>query len=343
MADSTLNAIRKKVRRLTRSPSITQISNAEIDEYINTFVLYDMPANLKLFSLRKTFSFFCNPYRGTYKTNTTNATDQFYDFKNKYSTLYEPMYVDGNQLSFSVSRDEFNSLYPQTITRATIATGDGLTVVYTGTLSAAPMIQSEVAFSSIDSSGNAIVLRDVPVVDANGNPTNVGNLYALGAEPAIPPAAIIATNTINYVTGVYSITFSATPAQGELIEAHTIVYSPTRPNALLFFNNEISIRPIPDKAYRISFEVESLPSELLNNNDVPDLKEWWQYIAYGAAKKILEDRTDFESIAPIILSMKEQEIFVMRKTIQQQSTQRTRTIYDVDNSGLRVPWWGSFK
>ena len=33
MADYTLNAIRTKVRRLTRSPSIAQITDEQIDEY----------------------------------------------------------------------------------------------------------------------------------------------------------------------------------------------------------------------------------------------------------------------------------------------------------------------
>ena len=40
MADSTLNAIRIKIRRITRSPSPSQISDATIDEYVNTFIHY---------------------------------------------------------------------------------------------------------------------------------------------------------------------------------------------------------------------------------------------------------------------------------------------------------------
>ena len=41
MAD--LQTIRTKVRRLTRSLSPAQLTDAQIDEYINTFVLYDFP------------------------------------------------------------------------------------------------------------------------------------------------------------------------------------------------------------------------------------------------------------------------------------------------------------
>ena len=38
MADSTLSAIRTKVRLLTRTPSLNQMSNATLDNYINTFI-----------------------------------------------------------------------------------------------------------------------------------------------------------------------------------------------------------------------------------------------------------------------------------------------------------------
>jgi hypothetical protein len=70
MADSTLQAIRTKIRRLTRKPSVNQISNADIDEYVNTFIQYDMPEHLRLFSLRETHTFYTTPNVDTYATNT---------------------------------------------------------------------------------------------------------------------------------------------------------------------------------------------------------------------------------------------------------------------------------
>lgn len=52
MADSTLAAIHEKVRRITRTPSMAQLTDAQLDQYINTFVLYDFPSNIRLFPLR---------------------------------------------------------------------------------------------------------------------------------------------------------------------------------------------------------------------------------------------------------------------------------------------------
>ena len=58
---ATLADIRTKVRRLTGKPSNQQITDPEIDEYVNTFYLYDLPENLKLFSLHTTFEFLTIP------------------------------------------------------------------------------------------------------------------------------------------------------------------------------------------------------------------------------------------------------------------------------------------
>lgn len=41
--------IQAKIRRLTRSPSLQQLSDATLNNYIDTFILYDMPEHLRLF------------------------------------------------------------------------------------------------------------------------------------------------------------------------------------------------------------------------------------------------------------------------------------------------------
>ena len=45
MANATLGAIRNKVRLLTHSPSTAQLADADIDQYVNTFILYDFPSS----------------------------------------------------------------------------------------------------------------------------------------------------------------------------------------------------------------------------------------------------------------------------------------------------------
>ena len=84
------------------------------------------------------------------------------------------------------------------------------------------------------------------------------------------------------------------------------------------------------------------PTELLAGGSSPELEQWWQYIAYGAAKKIFEDRSDPDSVQQIIPEYKEQERLVLRRTIVQQTKERTATIYtDSLNQGVGPQYnWG---
>ena len=70
---ATLANIRTKVRRLTRSPSPTQLTNDEIDTYVNDFLIYDFPQHLLLNTFRRTLTFYTQPNVDVYDTNVTRA------------------------------------------------------------------------------------------------------------------------------------------------------------------------------------------------------------------------------------------------------------------------------
>lgn len=353
MANSTLLAIQTKVRRLTRSPSEAQLTTDQINEYIDTFMLYDFPEHLRLFDMRTTFNFVTSPYIDVYPTNTVDPTDQFFNFKNKYITVHPPVYAAGFQMWYTQSRNEFFGNYPFLNSIQMIAAGDGVTASFTGTLNANPLnltpppppmnqfipvLQNNVLFDSLDINNQGLSLVDIPVEDGNGNPTNDGNLYDPNNKPTTPPTVIDPTNTINYVTGVYTITFTAPPAVGKPINSQSVPYQPTLPQAMLFYDNKFTLRPVPDQPYSINMEVYIRPTVLLAGQS-PDIEQWWQYIAYGAAKKVFEDRMDNDSVAAIMPEFKQQELLVIRKTIVQQTNERVATIYTpmTDNYG----GWGS--
>jgi hypothetical protein len=181
MANSTLQAIITKVRRLTRSPSPSQINDTDIREYINTFILYDFPEHLRLSTLRKTLVFYTQPNIDTYTTNTVDPTNPLFDFKNRYIAVYKPMYVAGNEIFFSQSREELYGMYPLNQTMRQVGSGDGFTVNFAGVLSTIPCLRNNVLFSSIDANNNGLQLHD----DGNGLLVGTGN------------------GTINYLTGAY--------------------------------------------------------------------------------------------------------------------------------------------
>lgn len=337
MADSTLTAIRTKVRRLTRSLSTAQLSEAQLDEYINTFVLYDFPEHLRLFNLRRTFEFFTEPFIDVYETSD-DVNNPLFNFKNKYITVHPPIYIAGYEALFCEDRNQFFGIYPMINSIASIgATGDGATLQFTGVVNTQQanipnnliqnilLLRNNVLFSSIDANGNGLAMIDFPI-----NPT-IGNLYIPGESP-ISEVLQDPNNYINYVTGQFVVTFNTAPATGVPINSQTVLVQPSLPQSMLFFDGKFTLRPVPDMPYRVQMEVYVRPVELLANNQSPDLQEWWQYIAYGAAKKVFEDKMDTESIQQIIPEFKKQENLIQRRTIVQQTSQRTSTIYSEQNS-----------
>ena len=310
MADtlSTLETIRNSIRRITKSLTNTQLTDANINDYINTFVLYDMPSSVCLSSLLTNLTFYTSPYTDVYKTNTDDEDDPLYNFKDKYSSIQNPVYIDGSLGYLTTNQTEFYSQYPKTSVVETVGTGDGLVVNYTGTLSKYPVLKGGLYFSSSNTSYTKMVAFDDGDGNIDGDVTESGD--------------------IDNVTGEYDFTFDLTPADGTAIEASYIPYTPTNPTMILYFQNEFTLRPIPDKSYKIDITVQVRPSELTNNDDVPELSQWRDYIALGASKKIFRDRLQLDKLASIEPLFQEQELLVLRRTGKQNSKKYISTIYD---------------
>lgn len=335
---STLANIQTKVRRLTRSLSQNQLSDADLNNYINTFILYDFPEHLRLFNLRETFTFYTKPYVDVYSTNDITNSD-LYNFTNKYLTIHPPVYIAGFPSLYSEDRSLFFGIYPFLNSIASIGvTGDGLVTQFTGTINTQQantsgingqtilLLKNNVLFSSIDSNNNGLAMIDQPLTNNNV----VGNLYAPGSTA--PSTTVQDTsNYINYLTGQFVVTFSAAPGAGQPINSQTVLQQPSRPQSMLFYDGQFTMRPVPDQAYAVQMEVYARPTQLLENNDIPKLAEWWQYIAYGASVKIFQDRMDLESVQQIYLEFKLQERLCLRRTIVEQTSQRSSTIYTEQN------------
>jgi len=299
MAVTTLQEIRNKVRRLTQSPSITQLSIAELDQYINTFILYDFPETLRLFSLQKAVKFSLEPNIDTY------TVDSVLGDINKFITFNPPVYIAGFKAFYSQSEEEFFNIYPfHNSIKSTGLSGDGVTFNFSGTLSSVPLTRGKVCFTAKDVTNNGLELSDK---DSDGLLSGTG------------------TGTINYLTGAYTLAFSTAPTG--VINSQTVPYVAARPSAMLYFNNTFIFRPIPDQVYHVQLESFVRPLDLLAAGQAPELEQWWQYIAYGAAKKVLEDRMDMDTVQMIMPEFNRQEKMVLRRTIVQQTNERTATIY----------------
>ena len=350
MANSTLQAIQEKVRRLTRSPSENQLTTSQLNQYINTFVLYDFPEQIRLLNLRTTFSFYTEPYIDVYSTSD-DPNSPLYNFINKYISVHPPIYIAGFQSQFFEDREQFFGIYPFVNSIASIGpAGDGVSVQYRGVVNSqqainppgstqqTALLRNNVLFSSVDLNNNGLALIDYPIS------ASIGNLYIPGNMASLTSKTVQDVNNyINYVTGAFTITFPTAPSIGQAINSQTVPQNVSLPQALLFYDGQFTLRPVPDQPYTVTMEVYTQPTELLSTSQSPDLQEWWQYIAYGAAKKIFEDRMDLESVQLIMPEFKMQERLCLRRSIVQQTSQRSATIYTDQSStaGAYGPGWGS--
>lgn len=313
---STLANIRTKVRRLTGKPSPQQITDAQIDDYVNTFYQYDMPETLRLFSQETVFEFMTEANVDQYNLATMTVWTGVDDVpvRDVFINLEPPLYIAGYQSFWSQSRSQYLATYPPLAQINTSVTGDGGTGPYTVTLANTPIQQFDVTVGAIDNTDAAINCVDVPTNRTDGTwiQSNTNT---------------VVTGSVNYITGVLSVTFPNAIPSGNEITFTAVPYVASRPQAALYFDDILTIRPIPDKSYLVQVNAYKKPTILVNSGENPELRQWWQYLAYGAAKKIFEDSQDPEGVNALMQAFKEQEKLVLRRTIVQQTNQRSSTIY----------------
>lgn len=361
----TLQDIRNKVRRITGRPSQNQLSDDDIDNYINTFYLYDMSEHLKMESLRFNYQF------------TTTANIPVYDMPTDiYLTSMPPVYIGGYQSYMTQSRDNFFRINPSlNLLQQSVATGTGIPTVYTGVLTQTPIIPgfkpnppgaysaNNVSVSSINwnvmfstlgvPSGTSGISPSLTLVDdGKGNLYNVFDPANPQSSPNFSGPAPIVRGNINYITGAFSITTFAdannaavnVPA-GNAINAQYIPYVASRPQSVVFYQDQFILYPIPDQAYTVSFEAYKYPSAFLNDPSGignPQLNEWWQLLAFGAAQKVFEDNGDFENMMKFRPLLDEQMRLALRRTIVQQTSERSATIYTEQAAPPQYPFGNLF-
>lgn len=291
---NTLQDIRNKVRRITKSYSPQQLSNNDIDGYVNSYYLYTMPGMLRLQSLKSNYEFVTEPNQDKYDFDVDG-----------WVSLEPPLYIAGIEKSWFQSQMEFYRLYPQNQQIDSSATGTGITGPYAFTLGNVPVLKNSLTITTVDAGGNGQTVQD----DGTGVLSGDG------------------TGTVNYLTGAVSVTFSNLVPNAEAIQSSYEPYRAGRPTSCLFFDNQLVLRPVPDAGYKISIAGYRLPTELINSSASPEIKNWWEMIAVGAALKIFTDRREVEELNQYLPIYKRLESEAINRTVEQQTNQRSATIY----------------
>jgi len=226
------------------------------------------------------------------------------------------------------------------------------------------ILSTQLVIGGIDVNGNPIRVIDDggAVVDSFGigsntttgkllfiNQNNVGNNVYLDAlnvqHPAIPPLSPLPVpspplaltpqycGTVNYVTTQINLLIPVPLQAGSQLNIWASTYQVGRPYNALFWNNEITIRPVPDNVYLCEIEVYQTPAQFMSTTDNPVLNQWAQYIAYGAAREILRDRQDMEGVANLEEGFKRQEALVLERQAIEEIGQPNITLFNTTQTG----------
>lgn len=285
----TLANMRSKLRAVAGRPSSDQLTDAQLNAYLNNYYVYTMPFELKE-QIENQFLQF----------KTTPGID-VYAFPAGYFTDSPGAYADGFPLVFYQDPDIFFQDWPQQYAVDNIATGDGITSFFSGAIQNPPVIIGSLFITADDQTGFQQIVSD----DGNGTLSGNGN------------------GSINYLTGAYSVTFNVAPGSSANIYAKYQGYSGNRPQGVLFFNNEFTMRPVPDQAYQILMQGYIVPTQLINDADLPLQQEWGPVIVYGAALEIFQDSGDTENFDRYLPVFKRFENVALGRTIQQYTAQQS--------------------
>jgi hypothetical protein len=136
------------------------------------------------------------------------------------------------------------------------------------------------------------------------------------------------SNVVNYVTGIATnVTFPKIIPAGNPISAQCVYYQLGIPRAILYYNNTLTLRAPPNTQYLIELNAYLTPAAFFNTDQAIPFGYMAEYIARGAARKILSDTGDWEQFNLYEPLFQEQESLVHIRSQRQWTSTRSQTIY----------------
>lgn len=334
MTYGTLPDIITKIRKLTGSGNDFSLTDPMIQDYIDSFYLFDFPAQFRSLKLKDKYVF-----------NTIQGQDVYPFDSENYETVQMPCYVEKRLVKLYQTADQFygcwgynNGVGAQF--QQNFDFGNGNPGTYSGTVTAINsdttwLIRSVNTNPSTNPKHISIVQNILITANTVASTLNVyddgnGNLIGdvlNGPVPIVPGSS----GTINYQTGVITgLIFSQSIPSGNPIQIQCIPTQLNIPEGILFFQNQFTLRPVPDQGYTVELVTYRRPTQALTADEggfYPELTEWWETLAFGAAKKIYEDRLDPDGVALMDKSLRERYALNETRTYAQLGKQRMATTF----------------
>lgn len=338
MSITTLADIIVKIRKLTGSATDTQLTNSQIIDYINSFYLYDLPAQFRSLKLKDKYTF-----------NTIRGIDTYPFDSEHFTTVSMPAFCAKRTIQLFTDPWSFYAINYNWQQNQLLTQGNGGFGAYVGTVQSTPIIRSvwnnPIVQTQTAPTGsqlpNPTILtfqQAIPsrvqniLITANSSLGTTQNVTDDGAGNLIGDG----TGTINYETGAVSVTFTNVVPSGQDIR---ILYNPATlaiPLSILFYQNQFTLRPVPDQGYTVELTAYRQPSQALLGSTDPDnpvltgvaeLNEWWELLAFGASKKIYEDRVDPAGMAIMEEGLRKRYEVAEARTYAQLGTNRMGTMF----------------
>lgn len=343
------NAI-TKTRKLTGSSNSFQVTDSYIVQQMHSFYAYDLPSKFRSLKLKDVYTF------------TTNVGQDVYPFNSElYITVNQPCFCAKREIKLFNNPWSFYAANFNWQDYTNFASGNGTTGPYAGFTTAFPFIPSvnndpgpqtnRNLFFPQSRVQNILITANVIGTNGVGQTQNVtddgqGNLIQIfqtsnsgnqeygwtyyrqyaSSTPTVPGNA-----TINYQTGeITGLIFAEPIPDGTPIQ---IQYNPKQfsiPLAIMFYQNQFTLCPTPDKGYTVELTCYRQPIQALLAADQtgnPELSEWWEILSVGASKKIFEERLDSDGVIFIDKMLKERYDIIETRTYAQIGQERISTLY----------------
>jgi len=275
----------------------------------------------------------------------------FYTEQNAFWNLW-PNYVqylnpaaygNGTTGPYTISLAEFPAIPGHLDMSGIVAAGNTSDPIFATTIPTTIAYSSfhpGVWFTATDSTGNNMTVQDSGVfLSTSSNSDLLGLLMTqntTGVGQYSPPnpynyqvydSYTSTLNVVDYENGVAYVTFPNIVPDGAPINAQSLFFEEGLPRAILFYNNTITIRPQPDISYNVQMTAYLSPSAFMQTGQSLPFGYMAEYIARGAARKILSDTGDTEQFMFYEPLFREQEMLVWKRSQRQFTANRTGTIF----------------
>lgn len=351
MTVGLLQDIIEKAREVSASGNSDQVTDTKIIKYINSYYLYDLPNDLRNIKLKDVYTF-----------NTIQGVDTYpFDFDH-WSTVEGPAYCGKIQITLFQDKASFYAYNFSSQQLYTFDSGDGGAGPYAGNTQVYPVIRSVNNNPIVDTQTSNVQVfpAGYPPTFSQSNISRVQNIL-ISANTATSSLHVtddgagnligdcVAGGTIDYQTGaIAGLTFTASIPSGNDINIQYIQQVQGQPYTVLFFQNQFTVRPVPDQAYTIEMTAYRQPSQALlgttsltepNLAGRPEELYWWELIAFGVAKKLYQDRLDTDGVAMMDAFLQEKISEARTRTYAQLGSRQINTIFrDETNTNNMLGW-----